>query len=67
MVFYANLEAHNSNSQTIEQIGNIDKITDYQDYYKVRFGRYQVGIKREGNFIIVSTVKHRSEIYKFFP
>ena len=39
----------------------------YKDYFKIRFGDYRVGMKKENNIIIVETVKHRREIYKFFP
>ena len=39
----------------------------YRDYFKIRFGNYRVGLKKEGDNIIVKRVLHRKEIYKYFP
>ncbi len=55
------------NYNSLSEIGKIEKMTGYKDYFKIRFGDYRVGIKKENNIIIVETVKHRREIYKFFP
>jgi len=52
---------------TIEQVGNIEKMIGYKNCFKVRFGNYRVGIKRENGYIVITTVKHRGEIYKYFP
>jgi len=56
-----------SNYNSLSEIGKIEKMTGYKDYFKIRFGDYRVGIKKENNIIMVETVKHRREIYKFFP
>ena len=45
----------------------IEKMSGYKEYYKIRFGNYRVGIKKENETIIIKTIKHRREIYKFFP
>jgi len=45
----------------------IEKMSGYKEYYKVRFGNYRIGIKKENETIIIKTIKHRREIYKFFP
>ena len=55
------------NYNSLSEIGKIEKMKGYKDYFKIRFGDYRVGIKKENNIIIVETVKHRREIYKFFP
>jgi len=54
-------------SDSLEEIGKIEKMTGYKNYYKVRFGDYRIGLKREDTMIVVETVRHRREIYKFFP
>jgi len=36
-------------------------------FYKVRFGNYRLGLALENEIIVVKTVMHRREIYKFFP
>lgn len=55
------------NYETLEEIGKIEKMKGYKNYFKIRFGDYRVGIKRENEVIVIETVKHRREIYKFFP
>jgi len=52
---------------SLSDIGKVEKMTGYKNYFKIRFGNYRVGIKKENDCIIVETVKHRREIYKYFP
>ena len=51
----------------LSEIGKVEKMTGYKNYFKIRFGDYRVGIKKENDIIIVEIVKHRKEIYKYFP
>ncbi len=51
----------------LSEIGKVEKMTGYKNYFKIRFGDYRVGIKKENQTIIVEIVKHRKEIYKYFP
>jgi len=51
----------------LSEIGKVEKMTGYKNYFKIRFGDYRVGIKKENDTIIVEIVKHRREIYKYFP
>ena len=37
------------------------KMTGYKNYFKIRFGNYRVGIKKENDCIIIETVKHRRD------
>jgi mRNA interferase RelE/StbE len=53
--------------KSLSEIGKVEKMTGYKDYFKIRFGDYRVGIKKENDTIIIETVKHRREIYKYFP
>lgn len=53
--------------QNLEEIGKIEKMTGYKNYFKIRFGDYRVGIQRIDQSIIIETVKHRKKIYQFFP
>jgi mRNA interferase RelE/StbE len=55
------------NCKTLEEVGKIEKMKGYKQHFKIRFGNYRVGIKKEDDGIIVETVRHRREIYKFFP
>lgn len=56
-----------STFNALSEIGKVEKMTGYKDYFKIRFGDYRVGIKKENNIIVIKTVKHRREIYKYFP
>ena len=53
--------------KNLTQVRKIEKMTGYKNFFKIRFGDYRVGIKKENNIIIIKTVKHRKEIYKYFP
>ena len=55
------------NYNNLSEIGKVEKMIGYKNYFKIRFGDYRVEIKKENNIIIIETVKHRREIYKFFP
>ncbi len=52
---------------SIENAGNIEKMTGYKYHYKVRFGDYRIGIFKNSNTIELKRVLNRKEIYKFFP
>ena len=51
----------------LSEIGKVEKMTGYKNYFKIRFGDYRIGLKKENQNIIVEIVKHRKEIYKYFP
>ena len=55
------------NYNNLSEIGKVEKMIGYKNYFKIRFSDYRVGIKKENNIIIIETVKHRREIYKYFP
>ena len=42
-------------------------MTGYKNYFKIRFGDYSISIKKQDDIIIIETIKHRKEIYKYFP
>lgn len=54
-------------ANSITEMGKIEKMQGYHGFYKVRFGPYRVGIKIEGDNLILKVVMDRKEIYKFFP
>lgn len=49
--------------------GRVQKLTGYQEYYKIRFGNYRVGLRLDTNHNVVEfqRVLHRREIYRKFP
>jgi len=52
---------------SIEKAGNIEQMTGFKNYYKVRFGNFRVGMLKKNNTIEVLRVLNRKEIYKYFP
>lgn len=49
--------------------GRVQKLTGYQNYYKIRFGDYRVGLQLDEakEQIEFQRVLHRREIYRKFP
>ena len=45
----------------------IERMIGYPSYYKIRFGVYRVGLKKENESLIFIRVLHRKEIYRYFP
>ncbi len=53
--------------EDIYENGRIESMKGYKNYFKIRFGNYRVGLKKEEDNIIVKRVLHRKDIYKYFP
>lgn len=53
--------------QALGESGKIEKMSGYKSFYKIRFGSYRVGLKKEEDSVILKAVMHRSEIYTYFP
>ena len=52
---------------SLSEIGKCEKLRGYQNYYKARFGNYRIGLKLEGETLILERVLHRKDIYRYFP
>ncbi len=52
---------------SIPEIGKMEKLRGYQNFYKVRFGSYRLGLRLEGEILTLERVLHRKEIYRYFP
>jgi mRNA interferase RelE/StbE len=52
---------------SLSEIGKCEKLRGYQNYYKARFGDYRVGLKLEGETLVLERVLHRKDIYRYFP
>ena len=55
------------NYHSVQEVGKIEKMKGYSKYYKIRFGKYRIGLKIHANELHILTIKHRKEIYNFFP
>lgn len=54
-------------ADSLSALGNVEKMKDYPDCYKVRFGSYRVGLIQRGDTITFERVLDRKEIYRYFP
>lgn len=52
---------------SLADLHKLEKLSGYQNYYKIRFGNYRVGIKLDHEELTFERVLHRKEIYKLFP
>lgn len=60
----ANLETLNN----ISEVKNVKKMEGFTDFYRIRIGDYRIGIELENNnSITFLKLKHRKDIYKYFP
>jgi len=53
--------------ESLLHINNIKKIRGYKTYYRIRIGNYRIGLKDEGDVVVLMRVMHRKDIYRFFP
>lgn len=49
--------------------GKLEKLKGYDDFYKIRFGSYRLGLRvdQENKLIEFRRVRHRQDIYRKFP
>lgn len=50
-------------------LGKLAKLKGYDDFYKVRFGNYRIGLRLDGQRkeAHLLRVMHRRDIYRHFP
>jgi mRNA interferase RelE/StbE len=46
---------------------DLKQIKGFRNFYRIKFKDYRIGFKKENNKIIFMRVKHRKDIYKYFP
>lgn len=51
------------------ELGYLERMTGYPDKYKIRIGKYRIGIAidKTKKVLICQRVAHRKDIYKVFP
>ena len=50
-------------------LGHLEHMTGYADKYKIRIGRYRIGIMidKANKLLICQRIVHRKDIYRVFP
>ena len=54
-------------SKTIRDIANLKKLKGYETCYRIRCGRYRIGIEIIDDTVIFTRSLHRKDIYRYFP
>ena len=53
-------------SINLTDVKNIKKMSDYNNFFRIKIGDYRLGIVNENNIIYLVQFEHRKDIYKKF-
>ncbi len=56
-----------STFQSLHDIKGLSKLKGYQNYFRLRFGNYRVGLRFEKGTLTFERVLNRKDIYKYYP
>ena len=51
----------------LKDVAGVKAMRNYPHRYRIRIGKYRVGIESRGDFVDVMRVLHRHEFYRYFP
>ena len=51
----------------IDEVPGIKKLIGFEDAFRIRSGKYRIGVFVDGDIIQFARVAHRKDIYKIFP
>jgi len=51
----------------LQEIPNVKKLKGFEEFYRIRIGKYRVGIRYNNNEVTFIRILPRKDIYKFFP
>jgi mRNA interferase RelE/StbE len=54
-------------ANNLQDIPNLKKLKGFNEFYRIRLGKYRIGIKYFNNKITLIRLLARKDIYKFFP
>ena len=54
-------------AESLVSFPQIKALKGADGYLRIRLGDYRIGLRREGDGILLLRVLHRSEIYRHFP
>jgi mRNA interferase RelE/StbE len=54
-------------ANTLDEVRHIKKIQGSTGYYRMRLGDYRLGMRVDGEAIVLVRFLHRKEIYRYFP
>jgi len=54
-------------AETINDINNVKKLSGHNTAYRIRIGKFRIGVFVQGDVVEFNNFAHRSKIYKLFP
>jgi len=63
----SNLLIQLNQAKSLNEISNFKKIKGFKNAFRIRLGSYRIGIRLDGNSIVLVRILHRRDIYKYFP
>ena len=54
-------------AENLQEISNVKKLKGFEEFYRIRIGKYRVGIRYNNNEVTFIRILPRKDIYKFFP
>jgi len=54
-------------AENLQKISNVKKLKGFEEFYRIRIGKYRVGIRYNNNEVTFIRILPRKDIYKFFP
>ena len=54
-------------ASSLQEINDIKKLRGGERYYRIRIGRYRIGLVLDGDTLIFVRVLHRRDLYRYFP
>jgi mRNA interferase RelE/StbE len=54
-------------ADNVSLINNIKKLKGYEKFYRIRIGDYRIGIEITEDYVILTRILHRKDIYRYFP
>jgi len=54
-------------AENLQEIPNVKKLKGFEEFYRIRIGKYRVGIRYNNNEVTFIRILLRKDIYKFFP
>jgi mRNA interferase RelE/StbE len=55
------------NAENQSDIPHLKKMQGYSIAYRIRVGKYRIGVLIENDTVEFAALRHRKDIYKFFP
>lgn len=52
---------------TLQEIASLKALKNSTSYYRIRVGDYRIGLRLDGETIILVRFLHRKEVYRYFP